>query len=199
MCFGLKKFHTYLYGRHVIIQNDHQPLEMIQQKPIHTVPPCLQCMLLHMKMYNYTIQYKPGKEMVLANHLSHFPFLKEYLPIPICQNIQHVQLSTDKLDSIRGAIEHNPVYSTLYCLILRGWHDCLKHVSRITHYFWNTQEELSIEASILLKGDWVCTPQIPWLYPHWSPWLTQGDGKNAVISQRGSLLAQHWCWYIWLC
>ena len=33
VCFSLKKFHTYLYGRHVTIQNDHKPLEMIEQKP----------------------------------------------------------------------------------------------------------------------------------------------------------------------
>ena len=38
VCFSLEKFHTYLYGRHVIMQNDHKPLEMIQQKPIHVVP-----------------------------------------------------------------------------------------------------------------------------------------------------------------
>ena len=39
VCFGLKKFHTYIYGRHVMVQNDHKPLEMIQQKPIHVAPP----------------------------------------------------------------------------------------------------------------------------------------------------------------
>ena len=46
---------------------------MIQQKPIHAAPPHLQCMLLCKQKYDYTIQYKPGKEMVLADHLSHFP------------------------------------------------------------------------------------------------------------------------------
>ena len=39
VCFSLKTFHTYLYGRHVTIQNDHKPLVMIQQKPIHAAPP----------------------------------------------------------------------------------------------------------------------------------------------------------------
>ena len=29
VCFGLEKFHTYIYGRHVLIENDHKPLEMI--------------------------------------------------------------------------------------------------------------------------------------------------------------------------
>ena len=61
VCFGLKKFHTYLCGRHVIIQNDHKPLAMIHHKPIYAVPPCLQHMLLHMQRYDYMIKYKPGK------------------------------------------------------------------------------------------------------------------------------------------
>ena len=39
VCFGLRKFQTYLYSRHVTVQNDHKPLEMIQQKPIHVDPP----------------------------------------------------------------------------------------------------------------------------------------------------------------
>ena len=98
MCFCLVKIHTYLYGRHVTIQNDHKLLEMIQQKPIHAAPPLSVHVPLHAK-YNYTIQYKPGKEMVLADHLSHFPSHKNP-PIPIAQNIQHIQLSTSKLDAI---------------------------------------------------------------------------------------------------
>ena len=105
-----------------------------QHKAIHATPPLLQQMLLCMQKYDYTIQYKPGKEIILANHLSHFPFCKDSLPIAINQNIQHVQLS-NKLDAIRGAVECNPVYNTLYCLTLRGWPNCLKSVLRIAHYF----------------------------------------------------------------
>ena len=36
VCFGCEKFHTYINGRHTIIQNDHKPLEM--HKPIHAAP-----------------------------------------------------------------------------------------------------------------------------------------------------------------
>ena len=56
VCVGLKKCHTYLYGRHILIQNYHKPLEMIQHKPIHAAPPHLQCMLLCMQKYDYTTQ-----------------------------------------------------------------------------------------------------------------------------------------------
>ena len=158
MCFGLKKFHTYLYGRHVTVQNNHKLLEMTQQKPIHVAPPWLQCILLHMQKYDYTIQYKPGKEMALANCLSCFPSYKESLPIPIAQNIHHVQLSTTVLDAIQGSIECDMVYSTLYHLTLRGWPDHQQQVPRITRHYWGTWDELSTEASLLLKGSHICIP-----------------------------------------
>ena len=77
---------------------------MIQHKPIHAAPPRLWWMLLHMQKYDYTIVYKPGKDMVLADRLSHFPSNTNYLPIPLAHNIQQVHLSTSKLDVIRGAV-----------------------------------------------------------------------------------------------
>ena len=47
-------------------------------------------MLLHMQKYDYTIWYKPGKDMVLADHLSCFPSQSNnLLPIPIAYNVQH--------------------------------------------------------------------------------------------------------------
>ena len=96
--------------------------------------------------------------MGLADCPSHFPSLRESLPIPIHKNIQHVQLSTDKLDAIQGAIECNLVYNTLYHLTLRGWPSCPKQVLRISQHLWGTQNKLSIKASILLKANEVCIP-----------------------------------------
>ena len=94
-CFSFENFHTYIYCMHVTLQNDQKPLEMI-----HAAPAQLHHILLHMQKYNYTIQYKPGEDMVLANHLSHFPFHINSLPIPITQNVQHVWLSNAELDII---------------------------------------------------------------------------------------------------
>ena len=90
--FGLEKFHTYIYGHHITIYNDHKPLEMIQKKPIHTAPPHLQRMLLRLQKYDYNIVYRPGKEMTLANRLSRFPSRSENLPIEL-----HPQHTTTSL------------------------------------------------------------------------------------------------------
>ena len=52
VCFGIEKFHTYVYGRHITVYNDQKPPEMIQKKPIHAAPPHLQRMLLCLQKYN---------------------------------------------------------------------------------------------------------------------------------------------------
>ena len=98
--FGLEKFHTYIYGRHITVFNDHKPLEMITKKSIHAAPPRLQRMLLQLQKYDYTLIYKPGKEMTLADRLSRFPSNKENTPIELHQNIQHLTFTSDRINII---------------------------------------------------------------------------------------------------
>ena len=94
--------------------------------------------------------------MVLADHLSHFPSNSNYLPIPLAQNIQHVQVSSADLDIIQGSVECDPVYSTVYCLTLRGWPDHIQEVPHVAQHFWGARDELSIDSGLLLKGTEVC-------------------------------------------
>ena len=93
--FGLR-FHTYRYGRHITVYNDHKPLEMITKKPIHTAPPCCQRMLLCLQRYDYSLIYKTGKKMVLADRLSRFPSRKGNDPIELHQKVQHLAFTPDK-------------------------------------------------------------------------------------------------------
>ena len=107
--FILEKFHTYVYGRHIIVQNDHKPLEMIQRKPIHAALPRLQCMLLKFQKYDYIIQYVPGKDMVLTDRLSNFPSCSNNSPIVLHHNIQTINFNSECLKIIRGATERDPI------------------------------------------------------------------------------------------
>ena len=112
--FGLEKFHTYIYGRHITVFNDHKPLEMITKNPIQAAPPRLQRMLLQLQKHNYTLIYKPGKEMTLADRLSRFPSNKENTPTELHHSIQHLTFTTDRINIIRGSIKRDPILSTVY-------------------------------------------------------------------------------------
>ncbi|PFX28599.1 Retrovirus-related Pol polyprotein [Stylophora pistillata] len=72
--FATERFHQYTYGRQVIVESDHKPLEIINTKPLLSPPKRLQKMILRLQRYNLDVQYKKGKELHHANTLSqHFP------------------------------------------------------------------------------------------------------------------------------
>lgn len=67
---GCTKFHQYIYGRQIIVETDHKPLVPLFNKPLHLVPARLQRFMMRLQAYDLNVQYKPGKEMYLADTLS---------------------------------------------------------------------------------------------------------------------------------
>lgn len=55
-CFAIrfisKKFHVYIYGKHVTIDNNHNPLEGIAMKSLQTAPTRLQRILYDISTEN---------------------------------------------------------------------------------------------------------------------------------------------------
>lgn len=68
--FGMERFNQYTYGRKVLVESDHKPLEIIHKKPLISAPKRLQRMFLRLQKYEIEIMYKPGKEMYVADALS---------------------------------------------------------------------------------------------------------------------------------
>ena len=65
-CWWLEKFSHYVFGKKVVIETDHKPLESIWKKTITSASPCLQRLLLSMAKYDIDIRYIQGKTNVLA-------------------------------------------------------------------------------------------------------------------------------------
>ena len=68
--FSLRRFDQYVYARHVFVESDHQPLEILVRKPLKDVPRRLQRMLLELQRYDFTLTYKKGSLMIIADALS---------------------------------------------------------------------------------------------------------------------------------
>ena len=68
--FACRKFHQYIYGRSVLVETDHKPLQAISTKPLSQVPLRLQKMILNVRGYDVEIRYIPGCKQVLADNLS---------------------------------------------------------------------------------------------------------------------------------
>ena len=105
--FGAERFHTYVYGRSFMIESDHKPLKSISRKNLADTPAQLQCMMLHLQGYNFTIHYCPGKEMVIPDTLSHFsPRPGPDLPLDI--TIHHARIMPDHKEAFQQAFVNDP-------------------------------------------------------------------------------------------
>ena len=68
--YGCEHFHQYIYGRTVVVETDHKPLEAIVTKPLYRAPIRLQRMLLRLQQYDISVVHKPGKQMYIADAIS---------------------------------------------------------------------------------------------------------------------------------
>ena len=68
--FGAERYYQFTYGRPVMVESDHKPLETIFFKSLASAPKRLQKMLIRLQRYHLVIRYKKGKEMYLADTLS---------------------------------------------------------------------------------------------------------------------------------
>ena len=105
--FAAERFHTYIYGRSFTIESDHKLLESISRKNLADTPAWLQCMMLCLQRYNFTIHYCPGKEMVIPDTLSQFsPHPGPDLPLDIA--IHHACIMPDCKEAFQQAFVNDP-------------------------------------------------------------------------------------------
>ena len=69
--FGVKKFHSYLFGRHFTLITDHQPLVSIFNR---TSAARLQRYAVYLTGCTYDIEYKNTKKHGNADALSRLPY-----------------------------------------------------------------------------------------------------------------------------
>ena len=109
--FGVERFHQYTYGRKVVVDSDHKPLETIFGKPLVSAPRRLQKMFMRLQLYNIEIQYKKGSEMYLADTLSrHFgegqptrsKFEEEIEQVPLIEEINQMIASEEKMSRLKA-------------------------------------------------------------------------------------------------
>ena len=163
--FALERFHQFTYGKDVFIESDHKPLEAIVRKPLSKAPPRLQRMFLRMQRYTYTIKYRPGTELVVADTLSraYLPDSKSDFNTEIEEYIhsfeENLPVSKDKLQEIKLAISTDPVMINLQETVLKGWPEKRSQSPINIHEYWISRDELSVVNGLILKGDRLVIPK----------------------------------------
>ena len=163
--FGCKRFHQYVYGRHITVESDHKPLESIVKKPLGQAPARLQRMMLQLQNYDMTVKHVPGKDIPVADTLSRkfmpdtFPNLSEGMDVQVHTVMSNLQFSSNKLDEIKRSTDSDPQLSTLRNVILQGWPELRNKCPTEILDFWTFRDELTVMDSIVFKGQRVVIPK----------------------------------------
>ena len=171
--FGFEKFHQFTYGRKVLVESDHKPLEIITKKPLHKAPKRLQRMLLRLQLYDYTVEYKKGSELYIADTLSRAyipghsmkPKLEEVLSLQTSvekefesvKMSEFLSVSADRQEKIKIATQEDPCLKTVVRLISQGWES--ETIPPEAKPYYNVRDELVVENNIVFCGDRCVIPQ----------------------------------------
>ena len=134
---------------------------MICLKNLISAPVHLQRMLLRLQQYDMVITYRPGKEMLLADTLSHLPSRANNSEIKLDLQVDAISISafsSSWLTKTAQETQKDPILSTVHQLTLNGWPNVQRHVPRIARNYWDFRDELSIEGDLLMKGERIVIP-----------------------------------------
>lgn len=159
--YGFEKFHSYVYGRAIDVQTDHNPLVTIIEQALHKASPRLQRLLLRpMKYQTKKVSYVPGKYLYLADTLSRaYPGDEtgEYEEDVVM--VHTVQIREDQKDQLTAAYASDEALVQLRSAILKGWHwPTKKLVPEKLVPFWNVRAELYIKEDFIYRGEQLVIP-----------------------------------------
>ncbi|KAL9971554.1 hypothetical protein ACROYT_G017729, partial [Oculina patagonica] len=163
-CWSLEKLNHYVFGKKVVIETDHKPLESIWKKSISSASPRLQRLLLKMSKYNVEIRYIQEKNNVIADALSRIshmepPVADNEVPVVEMDTISRtLPASPAKLDEIRECTDQDVVLSHLKDVVHHGWPEYPNECPQDLKEFWNFREDLSVENGLILKGHKLVIP-----------------------------------------
>ena len=166
--FALRRFNQYVYGREILVESDHQPLETILRKPLHEAPRRLQRMMMELQRYDLTVKYLKGENMYLADTLS-----RAFLPIiesdydndeRVCaftsqkdfENVHvdgtKIAISDQRLSQIAQHTRNDTLMVRLKTIIQDGWPINRSEVPLDLMVYYHIRDKLAVDGDVILKG-----------------------------------------------
>ena len=119
-------------------------------------------MMLKLQRYQFTVSYKKGKELYVADTLSRAavndPTLVDIQQVEVFRielaemNLKPSQVTADTLQRIRTETSKDPAMAALYETVMNGWPDERKEVPEPLRLYWSYRDEISAYDGVLYKS-----------------------------------------------
>lgn len=164
LIFGVKRFHTYLYGQKFTLVTDHKPLSTIlhPSKALPTLAAArIQRWAMFLSAYQYDIEFRTTSEHANADCFSRLPLTNADTNPPTSKssmfNIQQINILPITAQDLKQATETDSVLSKVIMYLQNDWPD--KIPPELKPYFYR-KDNLTIEAGCLMTGIRVIVPEM---------------------------------------
>ena len=161
--FGVKRFHSYLYGRSFDLVTDHKPLLALMSEYRSTSPQAsarVKRWSLLLSAYGYKLQFRGTQSHQNADALSRLPLPETPHDVPqpteLVLLMEHLQDSPVSANDIRRWTRQDPVLSSVLEFVQTGWPE---QVDAVLKPFFSRKEELSVLKGCSLWGSRVVVPK----------------------------------------
>lgn len=164
ICFACERFCHYIYGKKVIVESDHKPLEFIFKKSLNECPARLLRMRLKLQKYDLEIKYKPGKELLLADALS-----RNYLTVETQKDaeveaqvfllLESFPISIEKKQEFQKVTHEDDEMQMLIKYIQEGWPNESQKIPNVLRPYHTFADELCVINGLIFKGDRIVVPR----------------------------------------
>ena len=164
--FACEHFNDFLYGQRFLVENNHKPLKDIFQKPVLKSPPRIQRFLLRLQKYQFTMNYIPGKDMVVTDTLSRAYLSNTSTPEIDTSDmtryvhfvISNLLISDDKLLKFQRETSRDPDLEKLREYTEKGWPQQKKDVDSLVHPYYKYRDEITAANGLLLRNERIIVP-----------------------------------------
>ncbi|UYV76924.1 K02A2.6-like [Cordylochernes scorpioides] len=162
--YGCKKFEYLLSGHTFVVQTDHHPLLPLVKKPLSDISPRLQRLVMKLIAFDFKLQYKPGKYLIVADTLSRDTHPMDELPTPFLEDkrmvkMVRVNISDEKLVAMQKDTREDPALVKVIDYVIEGWPICKKDVDEDAKVFFDFRHRLYLWNDLLCIGSAIVIPK----------------------------------------
>ena len=159
MCvFGVKRFHSYLFGRLFTLITDHKPLVSLfeEQRAIPTYASArIQRWALTLTAYQYVLGFRTSAQNAMSRLPLPGPAKEPPIPAETVMLLDHLNASPVTAAQIRSWTTQDPLLARVLRLNQEGWPSvCKKELQSFT----SRHTELFVQDGCTLWENWVVVP-----------------------------------------
>ena len=124
--FACEKYHQYVVGKDIAVQNDHKPLLGILKKPLAQASPRLQRLQIKLSGYRIQLEWIQGTKMLISDALSRAPvgMAEQCLQndeVLIHALVESLPISRMRIEEMRDATNRDEALQVLKSTIQKEW------------------------------------------------------------------------------